>query len=176
MQHAEAALCIGNSLPTGAADSSAHVTIDDATQRRHAGEIVHARADEQLRIECRCSVNKTINFLGKVLAIGVENNDVSELPIQPVTKPGLDRLALATILRMNNYFCASFTRARRRLIVGSIIDHEHMIELLTGSANDVADMFLFAIGRNDRRNGWPILHARARVFHCQRTTGWKSAA
>jgi len=88
-----------------------------------------------------------------VLAIGVENNDVSELPIQPVTKPGLDRLALAAILRMNNYFCASFTRARRRLIVGSIIDDEHMIELLTGSANDVADMFLFAIGRNDRRNG-----------------------
>jgi hypothetical protein len=40
-----------------------------------------------------------------------------------------------------------------------------MIELLAGSANDVADMFLFAIGRNDRRNGWSILHARVRVFH-----------
>ena len=111
-----------------------------------------------------------------MLAIGVEDERPSELPIQPVTKPGLDRLAFATILRMNNYFCAGFTRARRRLIVGAIIDDEHVIELLTRSANDVADMFLFALGRDDHRNGWSILHARTRVFHCQRTTGWKSAA
>src|ERR1700676_4477605 len=133
MQHAEAALCIGNFLATDAADSFAHVTIDDATQQRHAGEIVHARADEQLRIECRCSVNKTIDFLGKVLAIGVENNDVIELSIQPVTKSRLDRLAFATILRMNNYLGAGVAGARRRLIVGSIVYDKHVIELLTRS-------------------------------------------
>ncbi len=111
-----------------------------------------------------------------MLTIGVEDKRPGELSIQPVTKSGLDRLAFATILRMNNYFCASFTRARRCLIVGSIIDDKHMIELLARSANDVADMFFFAIGRDDGRNGWSILPARARVFHRQRTTGWKSAA
>lgn len=169
--------CVSGILATDAADSAAHATIDDAAQQRHAGEIVHARADEQLRIECRCSVNKTIDFLGKVLAIGVENNDVIELSIQPVTKSRLDRLAFATIFRMNNYLGAGFTRARRRLIVGSIVHDEHVIELLTRSPDDVADMFLFPIGWDDRRNGWSILHARVRVFHHrQRTTGWKSAA
>jgi hypothetical protein len=93
-----------------------------------------------------------------------------------VTKSRLDRLAFATILRMNNYLGAGFTRARRRLIVGSIVHDEHLIELLTRSADDVADMFLFPIGWDDRRNGWSILHARVCVFHRQRTTGWKSAA
>jgi hypothetical protein len=37
-------------------------------------------------------------------------------------------------------------------------------------------VFLFLIGRDDRRNRWSILHARVRLFHRQRTTGWKSAA
>ena len=74
-----------------------------------------------------------------------------------MTKSGLDRLAFATILGMNNYFCAGFTRAGRRLIVRSIIHDKHMIKLLARSTNDVADMFFFAIGGNDRHNGWPIL-------------------
>src|SRR5712692_7270371 len=91
MQHAEAALRIGNFLSADAADSFAHVAIDDAAQQRHAGGVVHTIADEHLRVTGQCNVNKTIDFLGTMLTIGVEDKRPGELSIQPVTKSGLDR-------------------------------------------------------------------------------------
>lgn len=123
-----------------------------------------------------------------MLTIGVEDKDPRELAIEPVTQPGPDRLALPAILRVNDHFRTGFARVRSSSIVRSIINYEDMIELLACPADNVTDMFFLVISRNDggdrrairfvhrprrhRRNVWAALP----IFHCQRTTGWKSAA
>ena len=42
---------------------------------------------------------------------------------------------------MNNDLAAGFTRAIRRLIAGTVIDDEDVIELLARPADNVGDMF-----------------------------------
>src|ERR1700730_11047784 len=100
-----------------------------------------------------------------------------------MAQPALDRLAFAAVLRMHDYLRSGFARTCGRLVVRAIIDDENMIELLPYALDDVADVLLLAIRRNDRsdcrsirfvnRPGWNRRTARvaAPLFHCQRTTG-----
>ena len=66
-----------------------------------------------------------------------------------MTKTGFDCFPFAAILRMNDYFRAGSTRLLRRFVRRSVIDYQDIIKLLTRPAGDVADMFLFVVGRND---------------------------
>jgi hypothetical protein len=45
IQHAKTALRVGDSLLTNTADLPAHVTIHDAPDQWHSGEVVHAVAN-----------------------------------------------------------------------------------------------------------------------------------
>jgi hypothetical protein len=66
-----------------------------------------------------------------------------------VLQSRLDRIAFAAVLIVNNDFSAGVARALSSLVVRAIINHENVIELVTSSANDVPDMFLLLISRND---------------------------
>jgi len=50
---------------------------------------------------------------------------------------------------MNDHFSASFARALRGPIARAIVDDENVIESFPGSANNVPDMFLILVRRND---------------------------
>ena len=87
----------------------------------------------------------------------------SQLSPQPVTQPGLYRLTLALILLVNDHLRAGFSRMLRGLVDRSVIDNQHLIELLSRSTNHVANVFLLVVSGNDRRD--------FRFVHYQRTTG-----
>src|SRR6266404_1831944 len=87
-----------------------------------------------------------------MLSVGVENDDEISWSIQPVTQARFDRLALSAIDLVNDYLGPGFSRALRRLIGGAVIDDENVIELPTRAANDVANVFLFVVSGNDRRD------------------------
>jgi hypothetical protein len=87
-----------------------------------------------------------------MLTVGVENNYEIDLPLQPMAQSGFDRLAFAAILRMNDHFRAGFTRAIRRFISRTVVDNQNVVELLTRSSNDIANMLFFVVSGNDRRS------------------------
>src|SRR6266702_3478500 len=142
---------VGNFLPTNTADPIAHVPIHDASNKRHPGQIIHAIAKKKTVISCLSGGrDKTVDLFWQMLAVGIENDHVYELSIQPVSQACLDRFAFAAVLAMDNNFSAGFARASCSVIARSIIDHDDMIELLAGSTNNVTDMLLFAVRRNNR--------------------------
>src|SRR2546428_320616 len=51
---------------------------------------------------------------------------------------------------MNDHFGAGFARAVCRLISRAVIDDKNVVEFPARSANDVADMILLVVSRNDR--------------------------
>ena len=53
---------------------------------------------------------------------------------------------------MNDHFRAGFTGACGGFVIRSIIDNENVIELLARAAHDIANVLLFLIRRNDRRD------------------------
>ena len=62
MQHAEAALRVGNRLAAEAADFVAHVAIDQAPKEWHPAHIIHARAEKQFGARGG-RAKEAINFL-----------------------------------------------------------------------------------------------------------------
>jgi hypothetical protein len=79
-------LRIRDFLPASAADPIAHVMIHNASNKWHRREVVHAITEEQAAIRCHGGCfDKTLDFFRKMLAIGVENDHVNKLSIQPVT-------------------------------------------------------------------------------------------
>src|SRR5205085_7705308 len=69
-----------------------------------------------------------------------------------MTQTGFDGLALAQIFFVNNYFGAGFTRAFRGFVARAVIDDQNVIELLASPTNYVADVLLFVVSGNDRRD------------------------
>jgi hypothetical protein len=121
-------------LPTNTADPIAHVPIHDASNKRHPGQIIHAVAKKKAVISCLGrGRDKTVDFFWPMLAIGIENDHVCELSIQPVSQACFYCFAFAAVLAMNNNLSAGFARAPGSVIARSIIDHDDMIELLAGS-------------------------------------------
>ena len=86
-----------------------------------------------------------------MLSVRVQNDYEIKLSLQEMAQPALDGFAFAEISFMNDDFTAGFTGAFRRLIGRSIIDDKNIVQLLPGSADDVSDVFLFVVRRNDRR-------------------------
>ena len=118
IQHAKAALRVGDLLCGKETDPSAHVTIHNAPNEWHSSEIVHPITEKKTGLSGRRGrCYKPIDFFGKMLAVGIENDDVSELSIQPVAQSGLDRFTFAAVLAVNNDFGASFTRPLYGLVV-----------------------------------------------------------
>ena len=97
-------------------------------------------------------LDQPLDLFGTMLPVGVENNDPVESRIQPMAQPGLDRFTFAAIFRMNDHLAASFPGPGRGLIGRSIIDHQNIIKLLPGPPNNVPDVLLFVVSRNDRRD------------------------
>jgi hypothetical protein len=82
-----------------------------------------------------------------VLAISIEENNEFYFGLaKPMTQAGLDRLALPTILRMDNDLRAAFTRPFSGRVGRTIIDDEHVIELRPRTFDYFADVCLLVIG------------------------------
>src|SRR6266487_4289492 len=82
IQHAKPALRVRDRLPAKTADRPAHVTIHNAPNEWHSGEVVHAITEEKAWSHRSGSRReKPIDFFGKMLAVGIENDHTSELPI-----------------------------------------------------------------------------------------------
>ena len=82
IQHAKATLRVRDFLTAKAADPIAHITIHDAPNERHPGEIVHAIPEKKARPSGRRGgFYKPIDLFGKMLAVGIKNDHRSELAI-----------------------------------------------------------------------------------------------
>ncbi len=88
-----------------------------------------------------------------------------------MAQAGFDRFAFAAILRVNDHFRARFACPFRSFIIRSIIDNEHIIDLVARSTHDIVDMFFLLIRRNDGRDFMSIWRARVGLLHRQRTIG-----
>src|SRR4051812_5510711 len=104
-----------------------------------------------------------------MLAVGVENDHKIDIALQEMTQPGFDRLAFAAVLFVNDYF-----RAGRARIVGSFIDrpvinNKNVVELLARSTNNVADVSLFVVSGNDRRDLRHLADNRMKIGRVIRT-------
>src|SRR5437868_3022312 len=69
---------------------------------------------------------------------------------EPASHSCLYRFAFAAVLIVNDHFGAGLARTFCSLIGRSIVDHNYVVESFAGSANDVADMLLILIRRNNR--------------------------
>ena len=98
-----------------------------------------------------------------MLAVSVENDYKIDIALQPMAQSGFYRFAFTEIFFVNDHFRAGFACALRGFISRAIVDNQNVVELLSSSSNDVADMFLFVVSGNDRRD--------FRRLHPQRTTG-----
>jgi hypothetical protein len=90
MDHAKAALRVGNFLPAEQADLPAHVAINGAAQMGHVADIVHPRADEELGASRSRHLQEKNNLFRQMLAIAIENHYVSEAAIEPMAQARLD--------------------------------------------------------------------------------------
>jgi hypothetical protein len=89
-----------------------------------------------------------------------------------VRQSRLDRISFAAVLIMSNHFGAGFSCALRGPIARTIINDKDVVEALASSANDVANMFLILIRRNDcGRLGTNLNERIALRFSHRRTTG-----
>ena len=85
--------------------------IHHAAQKRHPGEIVHAIAEKKRwRFLGRGRCNKPLDLFGTMLAIGIENDHVVKLSIQPVTQSCLDRFTFAAVLAVRDHLCTGLAR------------------------------------------------------------------
>ena len=91
-----------------------------------------------------------------MLAVAIENDDVVEVALEPVTQARLDRFAFAAVLRMDDDFRSRISRGGRGRIGRAVIDHQDMIELLERAPDHIGDMFFFEISGNDRRDRRPV--------------------
>ena len=106
---------------------------------------------KRLTFGCSRGREKPAHFLRQMLAVGVEQDDEFNLrTLQPMTQTGLDRLAFAEILRMNNDLRAAFTGTRGGCIAGTVVDHKNVIELGASALGDCADVSLLVISGNRR--------------------------
>jgi hypothetical protein len=107
-----------------------------------------------------------------MLAVAIEDRDVSEAAIEPMAQTGFDRFAFAAILLVNNDICASITRGFRGRVGRSVVNDKNVIELLERSPRDLGNVFFFEVSGNDRRDRGAIdRNAVRNIRHFQRTTG-----
>src|SRR5205809_8022094 len=162
MNHAETALSIGDVLAANRADAITHPTIHKSPDARHRRKIVHTRAENEFRLLGREGRGReTFDLFRSMLPIGVEDDYKIDIALQNVTQPGLDRLAFAAVLFVNDYFRAGFARVVRGFVDRSVIDNEHVAELLARAPNHLANVLLLVVSGYDRRD----------LGHYQRTTG-----
>src|SRR2546423_14959953 len=110
MDHSETALGIGNLLSARAADLAAHVTIYRAAHKRHVADVVHPRPDEKFGLGRISGREKMHNLFGQMLAVAIEDDDVSGAMFEPITEAGLDRFPFPTVLLVDNDVCARLPR------------------------------------------------------------------
>src|SRR5437763_10171530 len=166
MEHAKAALRIGNLLAADPTDFSAHVTVYHPSHERHRAGVVHTRTNENFRVRLRHSaLYKTRNFFRQMLPVGIEQHDVLAAALEPITQAGFDRFTLTAVLRVNNDIDSGGSRSVRGRVSRSVIDDENVFQLCTSSSRDFADVFLFLIRSNHCRD------SRTIAFHHSRTTG-----
>jgi hypothetical protein len=99
---------------------------------------------------------KTLDLFRPMLAVAVENDDVSEIALEPVAQASLDRFAFAAVLRMDDHLRARLSRGFRGRVGRAVVDHQHVIKLLQRSPDNVRDMFFFEVSRNDGGDRRPI--------------------
>src|SRR5262249_35518715 len=153
LHHAITALGIGHLLAADPADPSTHIVVDLSPNERHRAQIVHSRPHEEARLARGSGLEKAVDFLGRMLAIGIEQDDKLYLRLrQPATQSGLYRLTFPAILWMDDDFGATFSRARGGGIGRAIVHHEDMIELGASALRDLSHVHLFVISGNNGGN------------------------
>ena len=70
--------------------------------------------------------------------------------LEPMTQPGLDRLAFTQVHRMNDDLRAAFARARCGRVGRAVIDHENVIELRAYALGDATNVLSLVISGNGR--------------------------
>ncbi len=166
VHHPITALRVGHILPTYPADTATHITINLSPNERHRTQIVHSRSNKETRIASRSRLEKAVDFLRRMLTIGVEEDDKLYLrQRQPVPQPGLYRFTFSAILRMDDDFRATFAGAFGGPVGRTVVDHENMIELDPGALGDFAYMHLLVIG-GDNRSNVPTIERASRLRRC----------
>src|SRR6266446_4900358 len=152
MHHPKAALGIRNWLAAETADSVAHVAIDPPPHQRHLAYVSHPAANQEFCARRASGREKPRDLFWPMLAIAVENNDVVEVAIQPMTQACLDRFAFAGILRMDNDLRSRILRASRGCIWRAVINHQNIVELLKRAPDNIGNVLFLEVSGNDRRH------------------------
>src|SRR6266481_766345 len=85
-----------------------------------------------------------------MLTVGIEKDHPRDFSTDPLSQSGLDCLAFAAVLIVNNHFGAGFARALCSLIARAVINHKNVVKSLAGPPDNVADVFFVLVRRNNR--------------------------
>src|SRR6266699_696056 len=100
-----------------------------------------------------------------MLTVGIEKDHPRDFSTDPLPQSGLDCLAFAAVLIVNNHFGAGFARALCGLIARAVINHKNVVKSLAGPPDNVADVFFVLIRRNNRGC------LRSYFYHFERSRG-----
>src|SRR6266699_4601370 len=100
-----------------------------------------------------------------MLTVGIEKDHPRDFSTDPLPQSGLECLAFAAVLIVNNHFGAGFARALCSLIARAVINHKNVVKSLAGPPDNVADVFFVLIRRNNRGC------LRSYFYHVERSRG-----
>src|SRR6266566_4937235 len=100
-----------------------------------------------------------------MLTVGIEKDHPRDFSTDSLPQSGLDCLAFAAVLIVNNHFGTGFARALCSLIARAVINHKNVVKSLAGPPDNVADVFFVLIRRNNRGC------LRSYFYHVERSRG-----
>src|SRR5262249_5973860 len=134
--------------------------VREAAPRQHLPEEMRASADDQVGARRLAAFDELRDLVREVLAVGIEGDDAVVAVVARVLESGLERRALAAVLRMDEHVRAGAARGVACAVARAVIDYDDVVHDFLRLGHDAADASL----RVERRDQDDVAFAIAQTM------------
>src|SRR5690606_15043829 len=144
------------------------------SRRRHRLAAELPFAEHHVRARPGGGIQQPHGFLGAVLQVAVEQQDVGGIPLERCRQSGTDRVSLPAVLRMTQDLGTGGLRQAGRMVRGAVVHDQDAGDGEADAAHDGGDGRGLVAGRDD--GGRPDCHARRPSWRSAGSTSTDAAA